>query len=188
MTKSKLRTIYKQKRSELSSTEIELLSLRILENLKKMDIWSHSVFHCFLPISSQNEINTFPLLDYLFELNKRVVVPKVDGLNLINCEIKKEVNFLTGKFNILEPVEFQIIQNQEIEMVFLPMLISDKLGNRVGYGGGFYDRWLHQFEKKPIKIGLNFFSPIDRISDVEELDIPLDYGVTSDEIVSFTAS
>lgn len=188
MTKSDLRNIYKKKRRELSSTEIQLLSLKILENLKQMDIWRNSVFHCFLPIESQNEIDTFPIIDYLFEQNKKVVVPKVQGLNLINCEIQKGVNFEIGKFNVSEPKGFQEIENQEIDVVFMPMLISDKIGNRVGYGGGFYDRWLNQFKKQPIKIGLNFFEPIDKIQDANEMDVRLDYSVTPEEIVSFATS
>ena len=188
MTKSELRNIYKQKRSELTSAEKEERSVKILENVKQMDIWSNSVFHCFLPIESQNEINTFPLIDYLFKQNKRLIVPKVDGLDLMNSEIQTETEFILGKFKTLEPKEFQIIKNQEIEVVFLPMLVCDKMGNRLGYGGGYYDRWLGQFEKQPLKIGLNFFPPIERISDVEESDIPLDYSVSSEEIVSFTAS
>lgn len=185
MTKSEFRKIYKQRRSEFSSAEIELLSLKILENLKKMDIWEFSVFHCFLPISSQKEVNTFPLLDYLFEQNKRVIVPKVESLDLINCEIQNDTEFSLGKFNTLEPKEFQLVQNQEIEVVFMPMMVCDKTGNRVGYGGGFYDRWLNQFEKAPVKIGLNFFPPVDAIQDASNWDVRLDYSVSPEEIVSF---
>lgn len=185
MTKSELRKIYKQKRSGFSSVEIDGLSSKILENLKQLSIWDFSVFHCFLPIQSQNEINTFPLIKHLFTNKKRVAVPKIENLNLINCEIQKDVEFKAGKFNTLEPDVFQIIQNQEIEVVFLPMLVCDKSGNRVGYGGGFYDRWLSRFENPPVKIGLNFFSSVDKIEDFWANDIRLDYCVTPSEIVSF---
>jgi len=187
MTKSELRQIYKQKRSEFSSVEIDNLSAGILENLKQLSIWDFSVFHCFLPIQSQNEINTFPLVEHLFTNKKRVAVPKIDNLNLINCEIQKDVQFTAGKFNVPEPKVFKIIENQEVDIVFLPLLICDKSGNRVGYGGGFYDRWLSEFENPPVKIGLNFFSPINEISDVNEFDVRLDYCVTPFGIVSFSS-
>ena len=187
MTKSKLRQIYKQKRSEFSSAEIDNLSAGILENLKQLPIWDFSVFHCFLPIQSQNEINTFPLIEHLFTNKKRVAVPKIDNLNLINCEIQKEVEFNAGKFNTLEPKTFKIIENQEIDVVLLPMLICDKSGNRVGYGGGFYDRWLSEFENPPVKIGLNFFSPVNKIEGFWANDAKLDYCVTPFGIVSFSS-
>lgn len=160
----------------------------MLENLKQMDIWGFSVYHIFLPIERNHEVNTFPLMDELFSREKRVVVPKVIDLDLINCEIQKEVKFETGSFHTLVPKEFQLIQNQEIELVFIPMMVCDEKGNRVGYGGGFYDRWLNQFEKDPIKIGLNFFPPIGQIQDTESWDVRLDYCVTPDEIVSFIDS
>lgn len=188
MRKSELRKIYKTKRFQLSASEIQEFSLKILENLKQMDIWDFSVYHIFLPIVQNHEINTFPIMDELFSRNKRVVVPKVNGLELINCEIQKDVEFEVGRFNTLEPKDFQSTENQEIELVFMPMMVCDKIGNRVGYGGGFYDRWLNQFEKTPIKIGLNFFPPVDAIQDASEWDVRLDYSVSPDEIVSFTDS
>jgi len=188
MKKPELRKIYKAKRFQLNSTEIQQLSLKILENLKQMDIWDFSVYHIFLPITQNHEVNTFPIMDELFLQNKRILVPKVNGLELINSEIQKDTEFEVGKFNTLEPKSFQSIQNQEIEVVFIPMMVCDKIGNRVGYGGGFYDRWLNQFEKMPVKIGLNFFPPVDSIQDTEEWDVRLDYSVTPDEIVSFIDS
>ncbi len=188
MTKSELRKIYKNKRFQLFQSEIQQLSFKILENLKQMDIWDFSVYHIFIPIEQNHEINTFPIIEDLFWQNKRVVVPKVKGLDLINCEIQKEVEFESGPFNVLEPKEFQSVDNQEIELVFMPMMVCDKAGNRIGYGGGFYDRWLNQIEKKPLKIGLNFFPPIDHIQDRNKWDVRLDYSVTPDEIVSFIDS
>jgi 5-formyltetrahydrofolate cyclo-ligase len=187
MVKSGLRKIYKQKRSGFSSAEIEDLSSTILGNLNRLPIWDLTVFHCFLPIQHQKEVNTFPLINELFSRKKRVAVPKIQGLNLTGCEIQKDADFKKGKFNTLEPEICQIIENREIEVVFLPMLICDKSGNRVGYGGGFYDRWLNRFDEKPLKIGLNFFSPINEISDVNEFDVRLDYCVTPFEIVSFSS-
>lgn len=188
MKKPELRKIYKAKRFQFYPAEIQQLSFKILENLKRMDIWDFSVYHIFLPIAQNHEINTFPIIDELFSKNKRVVVPKVSGLELINCEIQKETEFEIGKFNTLEPKEIQLVDNKLVELVFMPMMVCDKNGNRVGYGGGFYDRWLSQFEKKPVKIGLNFFPPVDEIQEAAEWDVRLDYSVTPDEIVSFMDS
>ncbi len=188
MRKAELRKMYKTKRFQLSPAEIQQLSFKILENMKRMDIWDFSVYHIFLPIAQNHEINTFPIIDELFSKNKRVVVPKVSGSELINCEIQKETEFEIGKFNTLEPKEIQLVDNKLVELVFMPMMVCVKNGDRVGYGGGFYDRWLNQFEKKPVKIGLNFFPPVDEIQDAAEWDVRLDYSVTPDEIVSFMDS
>ena len=185
MTKSELRTLYKSKRKALLPEEVIEISLQILDNLKILDIWKNSVFHVFVPIAKNHEINTFHLIDYIFTKGKTVVVPKVEGLEMLNCEISPDVNWTTGKFGVPEPLEYELIDSERIEVVFLPMLICDKKGNRVGYGGGYYDRFLEKLNPNVIKIGLNFFSPISEIEDVEIFDIPLDYCVTGEEIVSF---
>jgi len=187
MLKSESREIYKAKRSLLLNTEIESKSLSILENLKKMTIWENSVFHIFVPIKNNQEVNTFLIIDYLFYLNKKIIVPKVEGNQMLNCQINPEVEWTKGKFNVPEPEDFQLIDSKEIDIVFLPMLICDKSGNRVGYGGGFYDRFLKSCRQNVIKIGLNFFTPIDKIEGVFPSDVPLDYCVTGDEIVSFAS-
>jgi|SRR5690606_1476814 len=185
MTKSELRSLYKLKRKVLSSEKAHAISLGILSNLKTMDIWKYSTFHIFIPILNQNEINTLPILEHLFELNKKVIVPKISGDQMLNCLIDEHTEFETGKFNVPEPETFQLVDAKLIEVVFLPMMICDRKGNRIGYGGGFYDLFLNRCKKDVVKIGLNFFEPIDRIDDVFESDVPLNYCVTGEGIVSF---
>src|SRR5690625_5307885 len=102
MTKSELRKIYKNQRNLLSTLEIQDFSQKILENLKKMPIWNKSYYHVFVPIKSQNEINTHLLIDYLFDLNKLVVVTKVNDSQMINCKINENVELVIGCFDVLE--------------------------------------------------------------------------------------
>lgn len=185
MIKSELRNIYKSKRKELSSEKVNEISLQILEHLKSMQIWENSYFHTFIPILNQEEINTLPIIDYLFQLNKNVIVPKIEKEKMLSCLIDSETEFESGKFNVPEPKTFQVIDSKQIDVIFIPMLICDQQGNRIGYGGGYYDRFLKECRKDIIKIGLNFFEPIEAIEEVFESDIPLDYCVTGAEIVSF---
>ncbi|SMC70504.1 5-formyltetrahydrofolate cyclo-ligase [Moheibacter sediminis] len=185
MTKSELRTLYKSKRKELSSEEVNVISLRILENLQSMQIWGNSSFHVFIPISNQKEINTLPIIDYLFHLEKQVSVPKVEEDRMLSCLINENTEFESGKFNVPEPKSFQLIDSKQIDVIFMPMLICDQNGNRIGYGGGYYDQFLKDCRKDIIKIGLNFFAPIPKIENIFESDVPLDYCVTGEEIVSF---
>ena len=111
MIKSELRKIYKNQRNLLSTLEIQDFSQKILENLKKMPIWNKSYYHVFVPIKSQNEINTHLIIDYLFDLNKSVVVPKVNGSQMINCKIDENVEWTIGRFDVPEPKQFEIIEN-----------------------------------------------------------------------------
>ena len=70
-------------------------------------------------------------------------------------------------------------------MVFVPLLTYDKKGSRVGYGKGFYDRFLSNLSKKTIKIGLSLYEPENYIEGIDENDIKIDYCVTPNKIFSF---
>ena len=73
----------------------------------------------------------------------------------------------------------------EIDLVIVPLLCFDKKGNRVGYGKGYYDRFLKQCRKDCIKIGFSYFDPIDQVEDINKFDVKLDYGITPDAIYQF---
>ena len=96
-----------------------------------------------------------------------------------NTKIKK------NRYNIPEPIDGIVISNDKIDVVFIPLLGFDKAGNRVGYGKGFYDRFLADCKPETIKIGLSFFEAEDKITDIYENDIKLDYCVTPETIYTF---
>ena len=96
-----------------------------------------------------------------------------------NTKIKK------NEYNIPEPVDGIEVPAKKIEVVFIPLLAYDKLGNRVGYGKGFYDKFLSECQPETIKIGLSFFEPEEQITDVFETDVKLDYCVTPNAVFKF---
>ncbi|MDD3772909.1 MAG: 5-formyltetrahydrofolate cyclo-ligase [Weeksellaceae bacterium] len=185
MTKPELRSFYKKERKQFSFQQIEEKSSLILNQIKQLPIWQNTVFHCFVSIKSQNEIQTFSLIEYLLKQKKIVAVPKVQGLEMLTCQISSQTEWKTGSFQVPEPKNWTKIALEKIEIVFIPMLICDFKGNRIGYGGGYYDRFLSQLNPDTLKIGLNFFPPIPVEIESEKTDIPLDYCVTPDEIIRF---
>lgn len=187
MQKVELRKLYKEKRKAFSRKEIDQKSSEILRNLKSMEIWDNSVFHVFVSIPGFNEVNTHPIIEYLFAENKKVVVPKTFGREMKACLIDPKTRWETGKFGVKEPKTCNEFDAQLIDIILMPLLIYDKQGNRIGYGGGFYDRFLKKTSPKVLKIGLCIFPPIEIIEDAEPTDIPMDYCVTDSEIVSFTS-
>ena len=72
-----------------------------------------------------------------------------------------------------------------IEVVFVPLLSFDIEGNRVGYGSGFYDKFLKECDDNILKIGLSFFEPETRVEDTNASDIKLDYCITPQKVFSF---
>jgi 5-formyltetrahydrofolate cyclo-ligase len=96
-----------------------------------------------------------------------------------NTKIKK------NEYNIPEPIKGLNVPTEMIDVVFVPLLAYDKLGNRVGYGKGFYDKFLNECKPNVIKIGLSFFEPEELIEDVFENDVKLDFCVTSERVICF---
>ncbi len=100
---------------------------------------------------------------------------------LLTDNTKLEVN----RWGIPEPTDGIPIPESKIDVVFVPSLAFDDNGNRVGYGKGFYDKFLSQCNPETIKIGLSFFAPEKEIEGVMSTDIKLDYCVTPLKIYSF---
>ena len=185
MKKAEARKYYRALRKELTKEEVNQLSVQILNQLKQLDFSSDHYFHCFLPIEKNNEINTYPLIEWLFNQEKKIVLPLVIGDDMINCEVIQGFETINNSLQIPEPIEYKEIDAQKIDVIFIPMFVADKQGNRVGYGGGYYDKFLARCRKKKKKIGLTFFRPIEYIEDCYRGDFPLDCCVLPEEIVSF---
>lgn len=190
MKKSQLRIKYKKLREELSPDEIEQLSLEIANKLLELPIWNYSFYHLFLSITEKREINTETILHILQGKDKNVVVSKSDLQNfeMTNYLLTDSTVLRTNEWGIPEPVDGIEVQPQQIEVVFLPLLVFDEKGNRIGYGKGFYDRFLSSCSMDTLKIGLSFFEAEPEITEVSEDDIPLDYCVTPNKIYRFKNS
>ena len=185
MKKAEIRKHYRILRKQFTPHEIKIMSEQILQQLKQFN-FNDTTFHLFLPIEKNNEINTYPLMEWLFKQNKKVVLPLVVGDDMINCEVKEGFKTQLNTLQIPEPIEYTEVNADAIDVVFVPLFVADKYGNRVGYGGGYYDKFLARCKPSTKKIGLTYFRPITMIEDVYEGDIALDYCVTPEDIFSFT--
>ncbi|WGH27272.1 MAG: 5-formyltetrahydrofolate cyclo-ligase [Candidatus Bostrichicola ureolyticus] len=180
--KKEIRKIYLQRRKEISKKELLLLSSKIYNNIQNINIWNKKYYHIYLPI--KYEINTYPIIYKLLSMDKQVVIPKINFSNMFieNYLFKKNTFLKKNKYGILEPLKSEQISYLLIDIVFIPLLIFDKEYNRVGYGYGFYDKFLINCRVDVIKIGLSLLEPISRIIDINMDDIPLDIVVTPNKI------
>lgn len=187
MDKKALRQKYKEKRQKLSSEEIEENSLAIANNLLRLKVWEKTYFHVFLPIVEQKEVDTEFVLQILAGKDKEVVISKSDfeTREMSHFLLTDNTKVVKNEYNIPEPVNGLPVPTEMIDVVFVPLLAYDKQGNRVGYGKGFYDKFLSQCKPDVIKIGLSFFEPEEQIEDVLETDVKLDFCVTDKEIFKF---
>lgn len=187
MNKKELRQQYKAKRAALSEEAIEEQSLLIANKLLLLPIWDKTYFHIFLPIENHKEVNTEFILHLLSGRDKEIVVSRSDfeTREMIHFLLTENTKLKKNDYGIPEPVNGLEVPAKNIEVVFVPLLAFDVWGNRVGYGKGFYDKFLAACKPETIKIGLSFFEAVEAVQDVFESDVKLDYCVTPKEIYTF---
>jgi 5-formyltetrahydrofolate cyclo-ligase len=188
LKKDTARKIYLKKRQDLSSSEFEENSSRLIQNtIELIKEYELKFIHCFLPIHTKDEINTSPIVQYCWKNNIKVVVPvsNFEEGTMRNAAFSPDTITKQAKYNITEPINPIWIENDKIDLVITPLLAFDLKGYRVGYGKGFYDVFLKNCKKEVLKIGLSFFDPVDRIDGIRDEDIPLDYCISPQKIHSF---
>ncbi|MBC8306049.1 MAG: 5-formyltetrahydrofolate cyclo-ligase [Pelagibacterales bacterium] len=181
-----LRKLFKKYRSELTDIEAKELNKSIFKNLINTHLFKKTHYHIYLSNLLNNEVETDEVIKLLFRKNKRVYAPKIIGNNLIHIEINKHTKYSENQFSIREPVSTNKSDPKIFDVVFIPLLAFDKFGERVGYGGGYYDRFLVNTQKNVLKVGLSYFEPVDKILDIEEHDIKLDFVITPSRVHNFT--
>ena len=189
ISKATLRNTYKQRRKAITDKDRLKLDDLILIQFQKLILHDVHAVLSYWPIKSHYEINTLPITDYLsFKIpGLRVCFPKTDfaQTKLQAIEVEKETSFEMNHAGIGEPTTGELIYPEELDMVFVPMLAYDKKGFRVGYGKGFYDRYLQMCRRNVIKVGFSYFEPEEAIPEVNEFDIPLNLAITPQSIYEF---
>ena len=187
MIKKEVRQKYKELRQQLSENETEELSLQIANQLIRLDIWQHSFYHLFLPIESQKEVNTEYILQVLAGKDKNIVLSKSDfsTREMTHFLLTDNTTIKKNAYDIPEPIDGLEVPVSKIDVVFVPLLAFDEKGNRVGYGKGFYDKFLAECKPEILKIGVSFFESEKVISDVLNTDIQLDLCITPTKVYNF---
>ena len=185
--KNQLRLKYKRLREELSPEHTEDHSPHIANHDPQLPLRDYSFSHFFLSISEKREINTEALLHILQGKDKNVVLSKSDleTHHLTNYLLTDSTILKNNAWGIPEPQGGIEIPPQQIEVVFIPLLAFDKSGHRIGYGKGFYDRFLSACTGRTIKVGLSFFEAEKEIPGILSSDVPMDYCVTPEKIYTF---
>ncbi len=191
-SKKELRTMMMKKRSTLTEAEIRTRSEEILNHLKKLEAFQQGEeLLCFITMAS--EPDTSFILQFYREHGKKTAAPKVlgDVMEFFYFDEQNELRYTEGaKYKILEPTETSKCTPDKNTVVIMPGLVFDTSGHRIGYGGGYYDKYLSQ-HPNVIKIAIAFdFQVMEQIpSDIiEETDIIPDYIVTDKKIYKIVSN
>lgn len=189
MIKKEIRKIELEKRLQLSPPELQARTALIIDRLKNLPQFQCQHLLSYYPLKQRNEFDVSLAERILKERNPSLQVswPKIEGnTSLMEAHlIEKSKLFTKNKFNILEPLDGDIVPPQAIDVVLVPLIAFDELGFRVGYGRGFYDRYLPGCRNDVVKMGFSFFDAVDKIEDINEFDVPLTLCITPTGVYEF---
>lgn len=187
MLKSDIRKEFKKKRKLLSLEGKNEQSKKIAQIVANNFELDSKVVSIFLPIERLNEVNTTFLIDALKNANAVISSPVSDFNSLeLKHIIHNDNTLLTiNEWGIPEPAKGDEIKPDAFDFVFVPLLATNEKGYRVGYGKGFYDRFLSQCGRNTVFVGLNFFDEFVCIEDVNIDDVPVHFLATPNKLLEF---
>jgi 5-formyltetrahydrofolate cyclo-ligase len=150
-----------------------------------------ATIHSFLPIRRHNEVDTWPIIECLWKKfgHIQISVPVVDQAThqMEHYTIFPNTPLVENRLGIPQPAVGSRYKTdlEHITAVLVPLLAFDQQGHRVGYGGGYYDRFLAASVPNSRKIGLSLFAPVKQIDNVELTDVKLDACITPDQVYKF---
>lgn len=172
-----------QKRDMLSVIQVEELSNEIQNNLLHWDKFINSST-IMLYSDFKNEVVTKGIIEACFEKNKKVILPKVikESRDILPCHIRGLNELNRGAYGIFEPDGINVIDKNEIELILVPGVAFDTCGYRIGYGAGYYDRFLKGYNG--IKAGICYSIQLVKNAWPDQFDIKMDYLITEKGIIN----
>jgi 5-formyltetrahydrofolate cyclo-ligase len=178
--KEEVRQFYLNLRKKMSPENVARYSRLIFQHLSEWKpVRDAFTVHCFMSIEENREVDTTPIIRWLLEQDKRVVIPKSvkKSRQLKHYVYREHDQLVKNEWGIPEPVEGERVFSNELDLVFVPMIAADQKKNRLGYGLGFYDRFLSGITA--LKVGLLYESCLsEQPIPVDNHDVQLDYLVT----------
>jgi 5-formyltetrahydrofolate cyclo-ligase len=189
MTKQELRKIYLEKRQSLSEAEYGQLNFQLYQNFfSAIDLSFIKVLHIFLPIVSKHEPDTWLIIDRIRREfpHLRISIPKVNNQQgeLEHFYFEGLHQLTTNAWGIQEPKQGVPTETEKIDVVLVPLLVFDNEGYRIGYGKGYYDKFLSQLKPGTKKVGISLFPAVESLP-VDDWDVKMNSCVTPTGVFDF---
>ena len=196
MEKEAIRLLYRQKRGALSYRQREEMVCQIYSlfftsvPLTNCLATPNCLMGTYLPIERQHEVNTWPLIRHIWQhypaTRTCTPVPEPGTSRMLSVMFTAETVLTHTSRGIPVPPAPYDLSTQQPNLVLVPLLAFDRVGHRVGYGGGYYDRYLADTGHDCLKIGLSFFGPTPMLIPTEATDIGLNGCITPDHFYWFS--
>lgn len=188
MRKKEMRQLYRKKRAAITGSAKNKMEDLMLIGFQKLDIPIPDIIMTYAAF--EDEFDPQLITDYCHFRNpaRQLLYPVMNKEtdNLLAIATDDDTEFKRNAFGIAEPAAGQQVQPEDIDLLIVPLLAFDKRGYRVGYGKGYYDRFLVNCRKDAFKVGFSFFEAADEIEDVNPFDIRINCCITPENMYHFT--
>lgn len=188
MNKSRIRKQMLNKRNKMTQDQVSEMSEKIMDTLKKIPVYKNSKT-IMMYLNFGNEIESSEIIKESIKMGKTIVIPycKSSDMSIIPTKINNlDLDLITDSTGYSQPKKESLdpIDNSEIDLIVVPGIAFDRKGFRVGFGAGYYDRYLGQLNFEIPTIGLAYdFQIVDSFIKMEDYDIPVDYVLTEERII-----
>lgn len=188
LDKKRIRRKILSERKQLTKEQVENMSEKIINKLKKIPIYKTSKT-VMVYLSFGNEVDSEEIIKDCLESGKRVLLPFCDNtdMSMTPTEIKSlDIDLVEDNIGYIQPNKETLspVDLSEIDLIIVPGISFDRKGYRIGFGAGYYDRFLGRVNFEIPTIGLAYdFQIIDSLIEMEDYDIPVDYVMTEDRII-----
>lgn len=184
MDKDELRQVMVKKRDQMPAHFIYRVHDAICERMLAWPIFQAATCVAIY-VSVRKEVDTHRLIDQALEMGKQVCVPVTQGKGVMAFQALFSLDELQpARFGLLEPAydAAQVVVPEGLDLVMMPGIAFDKSGNRLGFGGGYYDRYLAHCDATRVALAYGF--QVVAGIPTESHDICMDWLVTEDEVIA----
>ncbi len=184
ITKKLLRKVFLEYRRILDTNVYEKRNALLCQNLVTfIGAGNYKTIHTFLAMERNNEPDLSGMFSDLRKSGHELMtsVTNFNDKTLQHFSLKEDTRLVKNNLGIPEPEEAMPANIDKADLILVPLLASDKNGNRIGYGGGYYDRLLK--ETSALKVGLSLSPTLDEMIQSEDWDITLDKIITPFEVI-----
>lgn len=189
MNKKEIRRQFSARRMTLALQQMHEAFAAILEQVQTIQLPNINYWMSFKAMQERNEVPIHLMDELLIESFPEAVLcfPQANFSTgeMQAIEYKEDLEWQIVNHGVEQPVEGKLIDPLKLDLVLVPLLAFDLNGYRVGYGKGFYDRFLSRCRPDVLKIGLSFFEPISAIDDRNVFDVTLTYCATPQKLYVF---
>lgn len=177
--KKQIRQEYKEIRKNLTEEQMQIWSEKICYHLVQWELFLHSkTIYFYYPLG--NEVNLLPLAARALKMGKTIAFPKTEGEEIAFYRVRNMEEFKEGAFHVMEPLSTELL-TCENPLILTPGVVFDNKKNRMGYGKGYYDRYISRF-REAIPVGIGYEIQIAQDVPADSMDIPMKYIITEKRV------